>query len=189
MTKEEIRAKMHELASQYAEILDTEKNMFFGPAVNQAYLLESEKAIHPRILIDNYVAESVMDNIRKVKYNIINNPAYYFEAFPEQKEFIEQNLLPKMPVTGDGIIERDLDDKYIFNYLHPIEYNLPFPLSNNDFLYDLLEFCNAQRIKYKSYRVLDKYFYLERYVQRKIERINGHSDEPLEQLDETQIKH
>ena len=27
MTKEEIRAKMHELASQYAEILDTEKNI------------------------------------------------------------------------------------------------------------------------------------------------------------------
>ena len=171
--------------------LDAEMNMFFGPAINNAYKLESEQAIHPRIVIDKYVAEITIENIRNVKYHIINNQPEYFLAFPEQKAILDSKILPKMPITGDGIVELDLDDKYIFNYLHPLEYNSSFPnitSSNENLLYDLLQFCNDQIKMNNKYRIIDKYFYLQRYIEQKFDRISGHSDEPLEQLDESRLK-
>ena len=51
--------------------------MFFGDAVNKAYKMESEIAIHPRIVIDDYIAEAVLENISSVKYKIVaKNPEY-----------------------------------------------------------------------------------------------------------------
>lgn len=51
--------------------VDSSRNMFFGEAVNKAYKLESEIVIHPRIVIDDYIAKTVLENISSVKYNMI----------------------------------------------------------------------------------------------------------------------
>lgn len=51
--------------------VDPSKSMFFGDAVNKAYKMESEIAIHPRIVIDDYIAEAVLENISSVKYKIV----------------------------------------------------------------------------------------------------------------------
>lgn len=57
--------------------VDPSKSMFFGDAVNKAYKMESEIAIHPRIVIDDYIAEAVLENISSVKYKIVaKNPEY-----------------------------------------------------------------------------------------------------------------
>lgn len=45
--------------------------MFFGDAVNKAYKMESEIAIHPRVVIDDYIAKAVLENISSVKCKIV----------------------------------------------------------------------------------------------------------------------
>ena len=86
--------------------VDPSKSMFFGDAVNKAYKMESEIAIHPRIVIDDYIAEAVLENISSVKYKIVaKNPEYI--------SILGAGLVPKMPGTGEGIIEQDIDEKYI----------------------------------------------------------------------------
>ena len=86
--------------------VDPSKSMFFGDAVNKAYKMESEIAIHPRIVIDDYIAEAVLENISSVKYKIVAKK-------PEYISILGAGLVPKMPETGEGIIEQDIDEKYI----------------------------------------------------------------------------
>ena len=57
--------------------VDPSKSMFFGDAVNKAYKMESEIAIHPRIVIDDYIAEAVLENISSVKYKIVAKKPEY----------------------------------------------------------------------------------------------------------------
>lgn len=47
--------------------------------------------------------------------------------------------------TGDGIVEHDIDGKYIFNYLYSPENNIILPdyySCSEDFIKELIEFCN-----------------------------------------------
>lgn len=125
--------------------VDSLKSMFFGEAVNKAYKLESEIAIHPRIVIDDYIAKAVLENISSVKY--------------------------KMPETGEGIIEQDIDEKYIYNYLHFPENNIilnEYYLSGDDFIKEIIDYCAEQINKNTHYKIIDKYFYLQRFVQNKL---------------------
>lgn len=61
--------------------VDPSKSMFFGDAVNKAYKMESEIAIHPRIVIDDYIAEAVLENISSVKYKIVAKKPEYISIF------------------------------------------------------------------------------------------------------------
>lgn len=147
--------------------IDPCKSMFFGDAVNRAYKLESEIAIHPRIVIDDAIAKSVLENISSVKYKMAaKNPAYI--------SYLGAGLMPKMPETGDGIIEQDVDGKFIFNYLHFPENNIlvqDYYLSCEDFLKELIDFCYEQIDKNTQYKIIDKYFYLQRFSQIKLENL------------------
>lgn len=55
-------------AITYGEMFyDTEKNIWFGPAMNRAYFLESKKASVPRVIIDpEYAEELYAFNEKKV---------------------------------------------------------------------------------------------------------------------------
>lgn len=145
--------------------VDSSKSMFFGEAVNKAYKLESEIAIHPRIVIDDYIAKAVLENILSVKYKIATeNPDYIY--------FLGIGLLPKMPETGDGLIEQDIDKKYIYNYLHSPENNINFSdyyLSGNEFIKEIVDYCTEQIDRNTHYKIIDKYFYLQRFAQNKLE--------------------
>ena len=51
---------------------DNEKNIWFGPAMNRAYFLESKKAIFPRIIIDPEYAERLFEfNENKYRSNAV----------------------------------------------------------------------------------------------------------------------
>ena len=77
-------------------------NIFFGPAVSTAYKLESTIAVHPRIVIDNFVAETVIENILQVKHRMAaQNPQYI--------PLVGMGLMPQMPETGNEIVEKDID--------------------------------------------------------------------------------
>lgn len=152
--------------------VDPSKSMFFGDAVNKAYKMESEIAIHPRIVIDDYIAEAVLENISSVKYKIVaKNPEYI--------SILGAGLVPKMPGTGEGIIEQDIDEKYIYNYLHFPENNIilqDYYLSGESFIKELIDFCFEQIDRNMNYKIIDKYFYLQRFAQNKLENLLMSSD-------------
>ena len=152
--------------------VDPSKSMFFGDAVNKAYKMESEIAIHPRIVIDDYIAEAVLENISSVKYKIVaKNPEYI--------SILGAGLVPKMPETGEGIIEQDIDEKYIYNYLHFPENNIilqDYYLSGESFIKELIDFCFEQIDRNMNYKIIDKYFYLQRFAQNKLENLLMSSD-------------
>ena len=80
--------------------------------------------------------------------------------------------MPPMPETGDGIVEMDLDGEFIFNYLHFPENEMICPdiyLSGQDFIQELIQYCYEQIDKNKQYHVIDKYFYLLRFAQAKLD--------------------
>ena len=149
--------------------VDPDKSMFFGEAVNKAYQLESEIAIHPRIVIEDTIAKAVLDNISSVKYKMAGtNPNYI--------SLLGAGIMPKMPETVDGIIEKDIDGKYIFNYLHFPENNIilnDYYLSCEDFISELIDYCIEQINKNTKYKIIDKYFYLQRFSQSKLDNLLG----------------
>jgi hypothetical protein len=145
--------------------VDSHRSMFFGNAVNQAYKLESKIAIHPRIVIDSCAANEVIENIEEVKYKMLaTNPEYI--------PFVGMGIMPPMPETGDGIVEMDLDGEFIFNYLHFPENEMICPdiyLSGQDFIKELIQYCYEQIDKNRQYHIIDKYYYLLRFAQAKLD--------------------
>lgn len=129
--------------------------------------LIATKAVHPRIVIDNFVAETVIENILQVKYRrATQNPQYI--------PFTGMGLMPQMPETGDGIVEKDIDGRYTFNYLHLPENNMVSPdcySSCKAFLEDLIQYCHEQIGKNEAYRIIDKYYYLLRFSQSKLDNL------------------
>lgn len=70
------------------------------------------------------------------------------------------------------IIEQDIDEKYIYNYLHFPENNIilnDYYLSVDDFIKELTNYCSEQINRNTYYKIIDKYFYLKRFAQDKLE--------------------
>jgi len=143
--------------------VDPVRSMFFGEAVNRAYELESKWAVHPRILIDDFVAEAVLNNIEDVKYKTAKEN-------PENVAILAMNMMSNMPLTGDGIIEQDEDGRYVYNYLHFPENGICTNeyQDGNIFIEDLIEFAENQINSLSDIKVIDKYHYLSRFYRNKI---------------------
>lgn len=144
--------------------IDPNRNMFFGSAVNKAYMLESMVAIHPRVIIENFVAEQVIKDISQIKSNILLKD-------PQYAPYVSAGMMPKMPLTGDGIVEMDVDGQYICNYLHFPENNIILQdsyLSDQNFIKELIQYCYEQIEKNTQYKVIDKYYYLLRFAKSKL---------------------
>ncbi|MDL2300151.1 hypothetical protein LJC01_00710 [Clostridiaceae bacterium OttesenSCG-928-D20] len=147
--------------------VDPQRSMLFGNAVNRAYALESKVAVHPRIVIEDFIAETVNENIETVKDKMIAHD-------PRYAAYLAAGLMLRMPETGDGIVEQDIDGNYVLNYLHSPENNTIWPnyyLSCYDFLKELIEYCSEQIDLNKDYKVIDKYYYLRRFTEAKLESL------------------
>ena len=147
--------------------IDSQRSMFFGPAVNEAYKLESKIAIHPRIVIDSYVAEAVIENISQTKYEIVAKDPKYINLFGA-------HLMPNIPLMEEGVVEQDIDGKYIYNYLHFPENNIAMPnyyLSCEHFIKEIINYCYEQIDNNTQYKIIDKYFYLLRFCQTKLQNL------------------
>lgn len=148
--------------------VDTERNMFFGPAVVEAYKLESKTAVHPRIIIDSFVAEKIDDSIqRSIDAFLQNSP--------------QADLLPIIGESsfGRGVVEKDIDDKYILNYLHSPENNIVLQgcySSSFDFLNEIIDYCQSQIETINDYRVIDKIYYLLRFASKKCHNLIEHNN-------------
>lgn len=152
--------------------IDPNRNMFFGDAVTKAYQMESKEAVHPRILVDSFVAQEIEDNIVQKTYELATTN-------PKIMIALGSGMIPYIWETGAGIVEHDLDGHYVFNYLHFPENNTVMPgcyLSGYDFMKELMSYCQEQIEKNSSYKVIDKYFYLMRFVQSKLDNLPERSE-------------
>lgn len=143
--------------------VDSERNMFFGPAVVEAYKLESKVAVHPRIIIDNFVAEKIDENIQRTINDFLQNSPQA-DLFPIIGE----------STFGRGVVETDIDDKYILNYLHSPENNTTLSgcySPSSVFLNEIVSYCESQIKMINDYRVIDKLYYLLRFTESKLSRL------------------
>lgn len=102
----------------------------FGPGVNKAYKIESEKAIFPRIIVD----ESIV--------NCFNN--WNNKADPQKGE-----------AQLESFFELDFDRNYIFNYLNSAEIEEYKETIKSHFIEQLYD-VEDDKIKQKLNYVIDK---------------------------------
>ena len=146
--------------------IDLNRSMFFGEAINMAYQLEAKTALHPRIVVEPEVAEKVEESISQAKHKMLAQNLEYV--------YLVGKKTVSMQEVGEGIIERDEDGQYIFNYLHFPENNMICPdmyLSGKTYLEELLNFCYEQIDINTDYKIIDKYYYLLRYVKNKLRNL------------------
>jgi len=110
------------------------RNIIFGPAVEQAYLLETKEAKYPRIVIEEKWAEKYLEMENK----------YY--------EKMDAFLSEKSLEANGHIILKDSDNKYHLNYLNTVKQGLFYSEIPDvkGFYAGLLEYSSETLIDYEE---------------------------------------
>lgn len=125
---------------------DKKENIVFGPAIVEAYELESKCAKNPRVLIQKELAENVLKYHNEIKNKL------------KSKENIYQGI---SSINGE-IIKQDLEDgKYYINYFNNIE------CDEDNFKRFILEQLEKARDK-NNIKVMKKYLWLSKYYKNEI---------------------
>lgn len=144
--------------------VDMDRSMFFGEAVNKAYRMESTEAVNPRIIVDDNVANDFIENVKSVSCEL----AKYDENVVQP---ISMGIIPRYPDTGDGLIEKDIDGRYVINYFHCLYSEKRVLVDGKEvgkeLIDNLIAYCEEQIEKNKCMKVIDKYMYLLRFCQSK----------------------
>lgn len=124
---------------------DNERNIWFGPAMNRAYFLESKKARFPRVIVDPEYAEDL--------YTFNENK---YRKDPTQRMF-----------NGD-ILCRDMDGFIYLNYLNSVKLGMN-QMESEYVVENALQLCNIERnvkreTKELQESIKDKYDWLEKYL-------------------------
>ena len=123
---------------------DPDHNIWFGPAMNRAYYLESKVAKYPRVIIDPQFADKLVE---------YNNENY--------------KRCPLNALNG-SILKKDEDDLYYIHYLN--SYQLGFNRIENSGLENrVMNLCQAELSKKRETPELqrsinEKYEWLEKYI-------------------------
>ena len=149
-------------ALTYGDIYyESDRDIFFGPAMNIAYDLESKTAKYPRVIIDSTFAEQL------VAYNDVTY----------RKEELQR-------VMNGEIIKKDDDGEYFIHYLNSLELGMNH-MEGREVVKKALELCDIERNKKcedgrKKQSIKDKYDWLELYVKN-----SAHKVERMENIDIT----
>jgi len=121
--------------------LEKNRNILFGPALEQAYLLETKMAKYPRIIIEEKWAEKYLEmennNYKKMKASKVSIDPFIFE---------------KMLEANGHIILKDSDNKYYLNYLNTIKQGIIYSeiTDSKGFYEGLLEYSKKNTINYEE---------------------------------------
>lgn len=146
----------------YGELYyEKDRNILFGPAINEAYQLESKVAIYPRIVLNNYVAEKIIDNWNRVVYDM---------DYPTtEKDIMMWNIIGNVKFLEGCIVKKDFDGIYMMHYLNSIEKNVDVSsftrMSNDMFINSCKSFCQSQiEINNERCHIVQKYTWLLEYI-------------------------
>lgn len=150
---------------------EKQRNILFGPAINEAYQLEERLAKYPRILVTSDIAKIYNDYFQRCVEQFDNPSDDYSKAM---QKILQLEGIGNLKETQGRIIVKDsYDDKYIVNYLNSIKkvsyIGLPeistFSLDFKEaFLSFAKEKLNEAEIK-KNIKVKEKYNWLIQYIQ------------------------
>lgn len=159
--------------ASYGEVFyEKQKNILFGPAINQAFQLEDKQAKNPRILVSSDVANIYNKYFQQCVEEFDNPSDEYGKAMQKilQLEGFNENLKENQ---GRIIVTDSSDDKYIVNYLNSVKtvdyIGLPeISTFSTDFKKKFLSFAQEQSHEAKlngNLRVKEKYDWLVQYIQ------------------------
>lgn len=155
----------------YGEVFyEKEKNILFGPAINEAFQLEDKKAKNPRILISSCVANLYNHHFQKCVEKFENPSNAYEKAIREMSQL---NGIENLKEHQGRLVVKDVfDNKYIFNYLNSVKtvshIGLPeISVSSVNFKQDFLSFVQEKSNEAElnnNIRIKEKYDWLISYI-------------------------
>lgn len=158
--------------ASYGEVFyEKEKNILFGPAINEAFQLEDKQAKNPRILVSTDVA-NLYNNYFQQCVEKFNNPSNDYEK-SIQKILQCEGIENIKESQGRIVVKDNFDDKYIVNYLNSVKMvsyiELPeISTFSADFKETFLLFAQGKSNEARqnnNLRVKEKYDWLIKYIQ------------------------
>lgn len=140
---------------------EKDRTILFGPAVNEAYLLESKVAIYPRIALSNFVAEKIIENW--------NNTVLEMDNPKTTEEIMTYYLLGNVKRIQGCIVKKDFDGIYMMHYLNSIEKRVGVAsftnMPNDQFIDNCKALCNSQiNVNNGKHYITQKYTWLLEYI-------------------------
>lgn len=130
---------------------------FFGPAVERAYLIESKKALFPRVLIDSNFGKKLFNYNKKIKENNFGKKSKYYR------------FLPKRTYIPSEIIQDK--NEFILNFLYILEQegHLDFygkNLKYNDVISVIKQTISRNKEKHQNNdKIIQKLEWMNNYIQ------------------------
>lgn len=124
---------------------DNETNIWFGPAMNRAFFLESKKAKFPRVIIDPKYGEEL----------------YAFNEKRYRKDDLQR-------IVNGEILRRDEDGFIYLNYLNSVKQCMN-PIEDKYIIAKILRLCGEEKARKRETKELqesirEKYDWLEKYL-------------------------
>lgn len=137
---------------------ETERSLFFGPAINKAHQLESKEAIYPRILLSNEIVALFKRSVYRSYKKIEKDKVEYGIS-----EWQSKSILQNLDVENEFIIkDKDCDNKYMLNYLYHIQNGQNIGFDLNKILKNTIE--SNKNIAISNEKIKDKYKWLDKYM-------------------------
>jgi hypothetical protein len=123
---------------------DDNKRMFFGEAVNTAYTYEKEIAKYPRVLVDKFVAETIIDYKK------------------------QEDCIIKLDSDDQYYLH------YLNSIQHGWDYSLIIGKDNHQFISNAISMCNTNMVKFsENYNICSKYEWLKNYIIQSSRNLTG----------------
>lgn len=143
------------------------RSLIFGDAINRAYQLESKEAKYPRIVVDDFVAEKLIEFNEKL-----------LKSAKEKLEGHPSFLIENMKQTNGNIILRDenYDNRYHLNYLNSVKQGFNYSqsielieslkqIADEEIEKHKVNYSDDDKVKENKEKIIEKYKWLLKYIE------------------------
>lgn len=152
-------------------------NVGYGKAMIEAYILESKKAIVPRIILSEDLIKHIIEvGEEEKRINITKYSEYdYYENLDDfQDKFTNIETVRKELLNY--ILVKDEDSAYFIDYLKPLLSDISFCMGRNHFEFPKMEFqlCRQfiqSEIRNNDMKISIKYIWLKGYFEKTLKNV------------------